>query len=332
MEKDAGKLKLTSHDLFAVAPGTPAIGPALRVEVSSETRASFTAVARLVMIYTNQNERDYYRVFFKDEKRPADEIFSSGGRCIVAEPQPISSEKLLARTTKAANAGIVTRFWKAPDLAFGLALSSCGMGSIVRKSGEPGNLIDFYWGSWEDEDQFWEWNTYDFQAFCRQMLADADSQLNFYLRWLSWPAIEKTAYTTRLECGDWEQMVELFTKVLQLITHYFGPYYEENWKSSFWDFTRPIPSRYDRPAVLFARRWQKTLFDIIRPSFWPTTPLCAHQWRCQKEKLMEEVRCEVPTMHEVLEAQVRLHEFLRPHLSPGEIEDLLKPNEDEQLK
>lgn len=325
-------LELSRHELFSLPPDTPAVGEAFRVEVTSDKRPAFWALARMVFsrgrshrLIEDGRIRDTYWVFFRDEERPYDEIFAGYTVKLVSGETP-TPEELLKQITKGANAPILTRFWQAPDFHFGLSLRTDGQGSILDNAGRKDWLRDFYWGNEEDGEQIWAWNTREFQEFCRQMVVDPTSQFNFILRWDRSTPDEKTAISTRCEISDWNNLLRLFTWALQLVTHYFGPYWDENRSNSWWDCTYLVPRHYDCPAVFFARRWQEVLFAIVRPAFWPKEQPCQRRWRRSDDAGVEDsVTCEVPTMHEVLEARFRLREFLRPHLSAEEIEALLVP-------
>ncbi len=324
-------LELTRHELFSLPPDTPAIGEAFRVEVSSSKRPTFVALARLVMLYPRRNEtnaHDHYRVFFRREEGPENEIFSSERVDYVVNAAKDSSphETLLKRLREGANEEKVFRYWQPPDLTFGLVLKSTGWGAMLN-SGSLSGWPDFRWHLDQDKAQFWKWNTHEFQEVCRQLVLDPDSEFNFFLKWENLSEAEKSAFVTTCRCGDWNLLLRLFTWVLQLITHHFGPFPdpEENPTNSSWNFsTSRTEARDDWPALSFAQRWRNALFAIVQPSFWPAPePDICLMWRYRKTSGIENgVRCEIPTQHEVLEAQFGLREFLRPHLSAEEIEAL----------
>ncbi|BCM93374.1 hypothetical protein IAD21_05265 [Abditibacteriota bacterium] len=318
------QLTLTPHELFALPPDTPATGPAIRVEVTWRDEPAFFALARLVYIRAAgqgyKSKGDIYRIFLRDEQRAEDAIFGRGQIFLKEEDCLLSEEELLRRISNSVNRGGFTRFWKSPELPYCLALNSLGRGFVISQRDQKASGGDFQVEEW-DRNRFWEWDTNEFHSFCQKLVSDSESELNVFLRWQKLSPEEKTSLATTCELGDLEQLKHLLTWVLQLVVYHFGsyPYVYGNGQSSFWHYTREIPTMYDRPAVFFARRWQNVIFGIVRPNFWKPPPTL--YWPALDTMIV----CETPTAHEFLEAQLGLREFLRPHLSVGEIEALLSP-------
>ncbi len=225
------ELTLTPHELFTLPADTPATGPAIRVEVIpikdrwffAEDTPSFFALARLVKRhpYQNNQQRDHYQVFFRNEQKGEDEIFCTCN--IVVPKDSLSSEEMSQQAIGKPSLVPTTRFWKAPDLPYCVALHSNGQGKILERPGQVESGDTFHWRGWEKEEraQFFEWDTQEFYVFCRGLIRDVGSDLNFYLNWRTLSFEEKTALATRCKNGDWEQLVHLFSQGLLLVFHHF---------------------------------------------------------------------------------------------------------------
>ncbi|RYX82295.1 hypothetical protein EON83_20090 [bacterium] len=316
------QLTLTSHELFSLPPNTPATGSALRVEVARRGKKTFPALARTVPVNTESGTN--YSVFIRDEQRAQDEIFRGGHFFIRTEQQPLSEDQLIQKITQAIKSEDYTRFCKLPQSPYCLGLNSKGLGNIIREKGQPNWGLDFVWGTEDEHALMLDWNMPEFQSFCEHLITAPNSELNFFLDWQKHTEAERFAFATRCEQGNWEQTVSLFTSVLQLMTHYYGPYPGVGEKDSYWMFTSGWYVN-ESPATPFARRWRTALCEIIRPAFWPQEQLCCSKWRHRESHIKSDVECAPPTAHEVLEAQLHLREFLHPHLSESEIEALLTP-------
>ena len=315
-------LELTRHELFSLPPDTPAVGEAVRAEVSSCGRPPFFAVARVV-VNAIQDETEYHRVYFREEGRPEDEIFS-----VSVEPIDYNAdgtlpliEKLLRTVPSGCSSRSVSRFWSSPDLPFGLGFTSEGGCQVVANHVQhKWGRNDFEWSEWCDDKQLWDWNSLQLDLFCWQLINEPKSELNFFLEWQKLGDDEKTRRCLFCEGGEWSELSRLSKWVLQLLTHRFGTY-QQGSKKSFWCFldNHPIFAHH------FLTPWQSAICEIIKPSFWPHTPLCVYDWRVKVLANENAVTCDVPTQHELLEAQLGLRAFLRPHLSAEEIEALFVP-------
>ena len=324
-------LELSEHELYFLPPGTPATAPATRVEVEVDG-AMRVFLARLEWQYQNNDNRDFYLIFYcpaEDEKVGL--LFH--GACIKARTEALTSEEMRTWMRKSIQTSYSQRFWCPADKDFGIKFQSFGSADIEwRRDERHPKSVSFRWRLPDGIADFKLWPRNEFLRFCQQLYADEKSELNFALDWGKKSDQDKDALAFGCENGDWQQLQQLFSCAQKLITHYYGIFPWPEQSASYWDFDRDWSNMSGSPepcadAIAWANRWRAAICGVTNPSFWRNEPICVYRWRHhepQRRKLLS-VRCTMPTAHEVLEAQLELREFLRPHLPDYEIEALMRP-------
>ncbi len=288
-------------------------------------------LARLEWQYQNVDDRDYYYVFYRAENIKDTRVFGNGA-CIVSRKSALSQEetenwirKSIGRSSK--------RFWYPRDANFGIIFVSFNFADVEWRCGKRHpESVGFEWKLPLGVERFADWSQPDFIEFCEHLYADENSELNFALRWREKSAEARDIEAFKCENGDWENLRKLFSCAQKVITHYHGIFPWPKSDASYWDFDRCWSniSGATEPcadAIAWSNRWRAALCEIARPSFWGDKPICVYRWRHHDPERRELlwVSCTIPTHHEVLEAQLELREFLRPHLSDDEIEALMRP-------
>lgn len=307
-------LELSEHELYFLPPGTPATAPATRVEVEGKV-----FLTRLIW---DSIEVERYFIFHRRER--SEEILVSSGRISGVVPEIKSEDeiKFIINTIEPTGG---TRFWCSPHREYGIFITINGHFYVFRQhENTEGEWVYFRCETpWQGE-QFAFYPQSKFTEFCQQMHNDANSVLHEALRWKELSPEQKDAIAFRCENGDWETMRHYFLLAAKIVTYRCGPFPLPVRGASLWKFDLSWP-REDIPfALQWCSRWRITLCHIFRASFTADEPLfikaqrMKQHWRCI-------VKCNVPTAHETLEAQLELREFLRPHFSDDEIEKLLHP-------
>ena len=335
LSRFAPKLRLSANELYFVAPGTPAVAPATRVEVEIDGEKKLF-LARAEWQYRNRKDRSIYHVFYCEEKLENAPIWGDT-YFVAASNEPSSKYGMLHALDESIKRGHSCRFWRPsqePQEPFGVRFRSQRCAEVVwRHESQIVESDTFFWVTPRVEREFANWPQREFVAFCEELYADENSQLNFVLRWRELLPEQKDAIAYGCQVGDWKQLRHLFSCVQLLITHHYGPFPLPNHSESFWYFDRPWSPRVVSPEpclaeMAWATRWRDTICEIMRPSFWDKEILCVSRWRHHeiRSRSQWKIRCGIPTHHELLEAQLELRDFLRAHLTESEIDALMRPD------
>ncbi len=332
-------LELSEHELYFLPPGTSAIAPATRVEVEADGEVR-TFLGRLEWQYQNRDDRDYYYIFHRPAQDESLGLIARGA-CIKARTVALTAEETfnwIRKNIKSCYPGYTKRLWHPPNADFGIDFAmygfSGGHADIEWRRGERRpESVGFQWKLPHEVEDFDLWPQHDFLLFCQRLLNDENSEMNFALNWREKSEQEKDAIAFGCQMGDWKGLQHLFGCAQKLITCHLGKFPWPESERSQWNFDRVWSSRPGTvepcaEAIAWSNRWRAAICEFARPSFWRDEPISIYRWRHHepnRRKLLS-VECTMPTHHELLEAQLELREFLRPHLSAAEIEALFVPD------
>ena len=318
-------LKLSQHELYFLPPGTPAVAEAIRMEVEiNGERQMF--LARLDWTYLEADKRGCLSMFCQRED--VREVGVFGGMSWILKPlPPFSQQQKRERTREILELNNLNRYWRAPDASYGVTFRWNGIASIYWGwTNHKKESVSFRWNAIAERDVRLLASRQNFLQNCQQFHADENSSLNDALRWAELTEAQRDAIAFHCENGNWERLRQLFWLAQKVVTSRLGTFPLPGADLSRWKFDSPWPS-VDAPSALeWSMRWRKALCNIVRPAFWNEEPLCVKEWRKTSKNIPRcVVTCAVPTAHELLEAQLELRDFLRPHLPESEIEALLRP-------
>ena len=343
-------LELREKELFFAAPDTPTIGPATRVEfkIGGQKRAF---LGRIVRSFDGSG----HALFFRPENA-ADRVFGYKHRVYFKRDTPVLNAKnLQSKIRRCLGAYSLYRFWQAPDSPCCFALSSNGDGFIWRRKAAGLALTPFIWRESEVEiyDPFKvDWRSFmaqreaaisdflnrseaDFRASCERLFANETSDFRFAHDWQFLEPQDKNARTFYCENGEWDEMQRIFEAIFFIAVQIFGfkrP--EQNWEA--WTFTDTKKHRDAplSPREQYLARWQQIIFALMRPNlafmhsnFDAQTPYypnrCIERW-CSENSERQSVWYDEPSAHELMEAPLKLRDFLRDKIPEAQIESLLR--------
>ncbi len=318
-------LTLSPHELYFLPPGTPATSQATRVEVEVDGKIRAFLARSEIYIVPNRKHHSIF-LFFKEETADAAliglESFSLQTPRAQTENQIADSVKSLVRYNRIPR----NRYWRSPSGAFGVVFNSRGRASV--QSGDGNNSlgrVPFRWDEHGDKGEFCSWNAPEFLEFCARVAEDEHSPLQYALTWRNFSEEQKNAIAFGCDYGDWETMRHYFLLAAKIITHHFGAFPLPESELTKWKIDLPWPSEEVPRALSWSSRWRAAISQIFRPSFQGDEPICISEWRTRTNVARCAVKCTVPTHHELVEAQLELREWLRPHLPAAEIEELMRP-------
>lgn len=317
-------LELSPHELYFLPPDTPAVAKATRVEVEGNV-----FLTRLEYQFRNFAGRDSFILFYRNEARRDLVLF--GDRTVV--DSGTSEQKISHVTYKCLQRKSSHRFWHPHNVTFGVSFSSWGVADVVwREEGKVATSLGFAWTTKDLRTEFAAWSPDEFLGFCEHSLADPNSHLCQALRWKDTTIQERDLTAFGCRNGDWNELLRLLSLVQKMVTLRFGFFPFPANQSSYWRIDRPWSNVSGRvepcaDAIDWSTRWWAALCDIFQPSFSADEPLFIYRWRhdSHQKTALCQISCGIPTSHEVLEAQLQLREFLRPHLPADEIEALMRP-------
>ncbi len=226
-------LELSEHELYFLPPGTPATAPATRVEVevNGEMRVF---LARLEWQYQDIEDSSFYFVFYRDRDIDAENSVILGkGFYITAEESFVSEQKKAARIQQCVAMRHFERFWCAPNAQFGIRFLLSGKVTVMwRESGGMYAEETFIGLHWEKA-VLRSWSQYEFIEFCKQLYADQQSQLHFVLHWHNMLPEERDEIAFACENSNWENLRNLFSCALKLITYRSGFFPPSSKSSSY---------------------------------------------------------------------------------------------------
>ena len=332
-------LELGPHELFFAASNTPARAPAERIEAKGKPKRAF--LARLEWFERDAQRSDVYQIFLRPEDAPDAPIIS----CRMSSPPrpkkqieipPLDAKKRLSWLKQSVKLERFARLWHPDGAPWGLSLNSDGIAEVYwpdRDDNAPESLT-FRWRgpiqSAAPDDELAQidlqsWPQNEFTAFCQSLYDDADSDLRGALKWHDTAPTARDAVAFGCQLGDWEQLRHLLRCALIVVTHECGisPSYARGQSYRQIDF---LTRAEDRANVWF-NRLRAAICEVVRPSFWPDEPIYVYAWRSARahDDGRNLVECGVPTAHELVEAQVELRAWLRPHLAEAQIEALFVP-------
>ena len=315
-------LELSEHELYFLPPGTPATAPATRVEVNfgGEKRAF---LARLVFREIFEDCELYY-VFYRDETNIDGSVFAVSIPFMLGYSPELNDIDLYEILE-----GSSLRFWHRAESPFGIQISSTGHGEVNwRNHGFQVAVQGFQWDKLWINDTFNHCLQEEFLRFCERLCYDENSELKRAVQWNALSPKQKDDIAFGCENGDWKTLHRLFVCAQIVVVYNRGDFPNPKENDSFWRLDDDSAKRKNRVSLdTWAMRWQAALCGIIRPLFWLNDPVYVWNWRHNDTKYSARntVRCSAPTAHELLEAQLELRDFLRPHLSTAEIEALMRP-------
>ena len=326
-------LELSQHELYFLPPGTPATAPATRVEVEVDGKGRVFS-ARLILLKQNANQLNFYSIFYRDENVQDSGIFASGA-CLSAEAirQSNLSEDDIIR--KKAHYPFAERYWYSPDgdyaIRFNVYSSAIGWGCHRNRAEEQ--IIQSL--QLPNKEKLLSYSQTEFLKLCVEFHSSNSPELRFILKWRKLTTAQRNEIAFGCERGNWDELRHLFSLVQIIIVHHFNAFVGSA-NACVWrfDYARSATMGTKSEcliAVPWIELWRETLCEIFLPSFWIEEEYnCIYKWRrasAHKERC--EIYCSVPTHHELLEAQMQLREFLRPHLSDDSIDALMRPTPNE---
>ena len=326
-------LTLSRAELFFLPDDTPATAPAMRLQITPEDGEAYSVLARLVQILPLE---DNAWLYFRDERRPDDEIICDGditlgdkdwnGESVTPEfiAKRIIDCRLISR--------YCSRYWTPPNGDFGIQLLGEEMIVVAIKAHDQNAQIVIYDAFEQDVspeiNQFSslaQWPNSQVEAFCQDLWSRDDSALNHFFTWQRLSEDEQKAAVSTLQHGDWEEMIQMMRLALELRIHTFGMPLRGEAKA----FISIHPHQNAETAAdKYLLRWRDALMQIFAPAFIEIedAPPYVRDLRLKLglRTFVISFSKLAPTHHEAMEAQIQLREFLAPHLAPDEIEALFR--------
>lgn len=320
-------LELSNAEL-AFVPDTPATAPATRVEVEINGKKRWFLV-RLEFIKIE--ECDCFSFFYREENAACHDIHGREGYLV--KPSSLSADNMKVFIPKHLDPNFSWRFWSVPGKEWALAANWAGW-IYIAWTGRDKRLDQIHFRClvpW-NTNRFGDFPRTQFESFCQQLYDDHDSPLACALRWKNLSFEQRDDIAFGCQNGNWKSLTRLLSLAQIVVTYQCGYFPHAYQKKSRWVFDRDeIRAKRLGQTEAFQRlkRWRSAVCRIIQPAFWPEEPDFVTQWRHNpfRQHDVYQVECTMPTAHEVIEAQIELREFLRPHLSAEAIEALMRPEQ-----
>lgn len=322
-------LELSPHELYFLPPGTPATAPAERVEVEVDGEMR-TFPARLEWESVRHESSEFYSVFFRVEDARHDEILGHQ-TSVRKEEEDLTEQEIVELMKNAIAVRHAQRYWNAPDVPYQLSIGSEWVTVRWDERNEFAESSLNFRGDlpWKGA-QIFSSPRSEFLDLCWQMHEDKSSGVHQALRWAQMKREQRDEIVFRCANGDWAKLHRLFSLALRVLVASYEIPPSPLTGVTPWLFDKEL--EYHRTldkygAMATARRWYSVICNIIRPVFWPDEPSYFWHWRRKwtQQANINTALCGIPTAHEVLEAQLELRDFLRPHLRAEEIEALMRP-------
>ena len=314
-----------SHAELTFVPGTVAVGSARRVtvEVDGEQRQF---LARLEFV--DVEGCDCISFFYREENADERDVFGREG--YIVKPSRLAPENSMEWMVRNIHPNTSRRFWSAPQNEYALAVNWAGWINIAWDGQDRYvNNLTFRCAVPWTQNKAGDYPRDEFERFCHQLREAPNSALNRALRWKDLSFEERDDLAFACQVGDWNGLRHLFSLAQIVVTHQCGHFPPLHRNRSYWVFDKSEQSKRIQQTQAFqhAERFRNAICQIVQPSFWIEEPNYVIKWRHNpfRQYYSCEVRCGTPSHHEVLEAQLQLREFLRPHLPADEIEALFMP-------